>query len=186
MAEVEKGGGGGGETVQSVGTPGQPVPAPAAQYRNISGGKVFQASVPENWTSLSSSTAIKAVPQNGYGQLNGQTVFSHGVEFGLAKADSRDLRQATNAWLKAVAQSNPNLRVDGPQRDLQISQRQALGTALLNPSPLGGQERIGLYTTFLTSGNLFYYLTIVQEKDAQTFQDAFQRIGNSIQLTDGR
>jgi hypothetical protein len=33
---------------------------------------------------------------------------------------------------------------------------------------------------------LFYYLTIVQEKDAQTFQDAFQRIGNSIQLTDGR
>jgi hypothetical protein len=186
MAEVEKGGGGGGETVQSVGTPGQPVPAPAAQYRNISGGKVFQASVPENWTPLASNTAIKAVPQNGYGQLNGQTVFSHGVEFGLAKAESRDLRQATNAWLKAVAQGNPNLRADGPQQDMQISQRPALGTALVNPSPLGGQERIGLYTTFLTSGNLFYYLTIVQEKDAQTFQDAFQRIGNSIQLTDGR
>jgi predicted Zn-dependent protease len=46
----------GGETVQSVGTPGQPVPAPAAQYRNISGGKVFQAAVPTNWTSIASKS----------------------------------------------------------------------------------------------------------------------------------
>jgi hypothetical protein len=188
MAEVEKGGGGGGggNAVQSVGTPGQPVPAPAAQYQNIAGGKVFQASVPSNWTGLSSQTAIKAVPENGYGQLNGQTVFSHGVEFGVAKAESRDLRQATNAWLKAVAQSNPNLRADGPQQDLQISQRPALGTSLLNPSPLGGQERIGLYTVFLASGNLFYYLTIVPEKEAQAYQATFQRIGESIRLMDGR
>ena len=73
----------------------------------ISGGGVFQAAVPSNWTSLASKSAIKVVPQNGYGQLNGQTVFSHGVEFGIAKAGSRDLREATNAWLKAVAQSNP-------------------------------------------------------------------------------
>ena len=55
--------------------------------------RVFQAAVPANWTSLPSNSAIKVVPQNGYGQLNGQTVFSHGVEFGVAKAGSRDLRQ---------------------------------------------------------------------------------------------
>ena len=186
MAEVEKGGGGGGDTVQSVGTPGQPVPAPSAQYRSFNGGKVFQASVPDNWTNLASQTAIKSIPQNGYGQLNGQTVFSHGVEFGVAKAESRDLRQATNAWLKAVAQGNPNMKVNGPQQDLQIAQRQALGTALLNPSPLGGQERIGVYTMFMASGNLFYYLTVVPEQETQTFQATFQRIAESIRLTDGR
>ena len=33
-------------TVQSVGTPGQPVPRPAAEYRSINGGRVFQADVP--------------------------------------------------------------------------------------------------------------------------------------------
>ena len=185
MAEVEKGAAGGG-AVESVGTPGQPVPAPSARYRNVSGGKVFQAAVPENWTSLPSSTAIKAVPQNGYGQLNGQTVFSHGVEFGIAKAESRDLRQATNAWLKVAAQGNPELRVNGPQQALQISQRSALGTTLVNPSPLGGQERIAVYTAFLTDGSLFYYLTVVPEQDAQMFQETFQRIADSIRLTDTR
>ncbi len=110
------GGGGGGGGASSVGTPGQPVPRPSTQYRALNGGGVFRASVPSNWTTLGSKTAIKAVPQNGYGPLNGETVFSHGVEFGVSRASSRDLRTATNAWLDAVAQSNPGLRVAGSQQ----------------------------------------------------------------------
>jgi hypothetical protein len=176
----------GGEAPPSVGTPGQPVAAPSSQYRTISGGKVFQAAVPTNWTSLLSSTAIKAVPQNGYGQLNGQTVFTHGVEFGVAKAGTRDLREATNAWLRAVTQSNPQVRIAGAQQDVRISQRSAINTPLVNPSPLGGQELIGVYTTFLVDGTLFYYLTVVPESDAGVFQAAFQRIAESIRLTEAR
>jgi hypothetical protein len=56
----------------------------------------------------------------------------------------------------------------------------------VNPSPLGGVERIGLYTTFLVEGTLFYYLTVVPEKEAAAFQEAFQRIGESIRLTDAQ
>ena len=66
--------------------PVSPFPPPSSQYKSISGGKVFQASVPSNWTSLASNSSIKAVPENGYGQLNGQTAFTHGVEFGITKA----------------------------------------------------------------------------------------------------
>jgi hypothetical protein len=176
----------GGEAVQSVGTPGQPVPPPSTQFRQISGGKVFEAAVPTNWTSLASKTAIKVVPQNGYGPLNGQTVFSHGVEFGVVKAGTRDLREATNTWLKAVAENNPELRLAGEQQSIRMSQRSALSTPLVNPSPLGGQEHIGLYTTFLVDGTLFYYLTIVPEKDAEAFQETFQRVGQSIRLTEAR
>ena len=178
--------GSGGEAPRSVGTPGQPVPSPSSQYRNLNGGGVFQASVPTNWTSLESTSAIKVVPQNGYGQLNGQTIFSHGVEFGVAKAGTRDLQEATNAWLKAVSQSNPELRLAGPQQALQISQRSAISTPLVNPSPLGGQERIGVYTTFLADGSLFYYLTVVPENDAPAFRETFQRVGQSIRLTERR
>jgi hypothetical protein len=116
--------------------------------------------------------------------LNGQTAFTHGVEFGVTKASTRDLREATNAWLKAVAQSNPELRLAGEQQQLQLSRRGALGTPLVNPSPLGGVERIGLYTTFLVDGTLFYYLTIVPEKEAATFAETFQKIGQSIKLND--
>jgi Zn-dependent protease with chaperone function len=164
----------------------QPVPRPSGQYRAISGGKVFQASVPDNWTSLPSNSSIKVVPQNGYGQVNGQTVFTHGIEFGITKAGTRDLREATNAWLKAVAQSNPELKLAGQQQSIRIDQRSALATPLVNPSPLGGSELIGVYTTFLADGNLFYYLTIVPEKEGQTFQETFRRVGESIRLTEAR
>jgi Zn-dependent protease with chaperone function len=186
MSEASRGRGSSGEGAPSVGTPGQPVPAPSSQYRALNGGGVFQASVPSNWTDLSSKTAIKSVPQNGYGALNGQTVFSHGVEFGVTRASSRDLRAATEAWLNAVGQSNPELRVAGAQQAMQISQRSALRTPLVNPSPLGGRERIDICTTFLTDGSLFYYLTIVPEAEVDVFREAFQRIGNSIRLTDVR
>jgi hypothetical protein len=183
MAELAKAGGksGGGESL-SVGTPGQPVPRPSTQYRPISGGKVFEASVPDDWTSLPSKTSIRVVPKNGYGPLNGQTVFTHGIEFGIVKATSRDLQEATKAWLSAVAQGNPELRLAGAQQPTRISQRTAIATPLVNPSPLGGQERIGLYTTFLADGNLFYYLTIVPENDADGFEDTFRRVVESIRL----
>jgi Zn-dependent protease with chaperone function len=174
------------QTLRSLGNPGQPVPAPSTQYQRVSGGQVFQAAVPSNWTSLPSDTAIRVVPENGYGDLNGRRVFSHGLEFGIAKAQSRDLVEATNAWLSAVAQSNPELRLAGQQREVQISQRPAIGTPLVNPSPLGGQERIGLYTTFVGNGTLFYYLTIVPENDAAAFEETFRRVGQSIQFGDGR
>ena len=179
-------GGAGGETSSSVGTPGQPVPRPSSQYRTVSGGGVFQAAVPSNWTSLSSNSAIKVVPENGYGQLEGQTVFSHGVEFGIAKAGSRDLREATNAWLNAVARNNPDLRLDGTQQVVRISQRSAIASPLVNPSPLGGRERITVYTTFLVDGSLFYFLTIVPENEAADFQETFQRVAESIRLTEAR
>jgi Zn-dependent protease with chaperone function len=175
----------GGE-VASVGTPGQPVPAPSSQYKDIAGGKVFEASVPSNWTAVPSKSSIKVVPQNGYGPLKGETVFSHGVEFGVTKAATRNLQEATNTWLKAVAQANPELRLAGEQQAIKMSQRSAIATPLANPSPLGGQERIGLYTTFLADGTLFYYLTVVPDKEADAFQEAFQRIGQSIKLTEAR
>jgi Zn-dependent protease with chaperone function len=184
LARGKGGSGGGKETVQSVGTPGQPVPAPSSQYRTVSGGKIFQADVPSNWTTVASNSSIKVVPQNGYGPLNGEVVFSHGVEFGVVKAQSRDLQEATNAWLNAVSQSNPQLKASGPQQQMRISQRSAIGTPLVNPSPLGGQEHIGLYTTFLADGSLFYYITIAPENDAQAYQEAFRRIGQSLRLTE--
>ena len=185
LAKAAKGGGSGApQGLQSVGTPGRPVPAPAAQYRTLSGGKIFQAAIPTNWTSLPSNTSIKAVPENGYGELNGEVVFSHGVEFGIVKAQSRNLQEATNAWLQAVAQSNPQLKAAGQQQQIRISQRSALATPLVNASQLGGQELIGLYTTFLADGSLFYYLTIVPEKEAQNYQEAFRRIGESLRLTE--
>ena len=187
MAELAKAKGSSGAVEsKSVGTPGQPVPPPSAQFKTFSGGKIFQASVPDNWTPLPSNSSIRVGPENGYGEVKGQEVFTHGVEFGVTKAATRDLQEATKAWLQAVAQSNPDLRLAGDQRQVQISQRTALATPLVNPSPLGGQELVTVYTTFLVDGTLFYYFTLVPEKEAQAFEETFRRIGGSVRLTDSR
>jgi Zn-dependent protease with chaperone function len=180
------GGGGGGAEAKSVGTPGQPVPRPTGNFREISAGGVFKAAVPADWTPMTSKTSVRVVPQNGYGPLNGQTVFTYGLEFGITKAPSRDLQEATKAWLQGVAQNNPQLKLAGQQQQIKLDQRSAIATPLVNPSPLGGQEQIVVYTTFLADGTLFYYFTLVPENDAAAFQETFKKVAESIRFTDVR
>jgi hypothetical protein len=186
MADVERGGSTGetSEVPASVGRIGDPVPAPSSSYRNVRGGNLFQASVPSNWQAVSSTNSVKFVPQNGLGDYNGQSVFTHGVEVGIARATSRDLNEATDALLQAFAQGNPNLRETRQPQVTQLAQRRAIAHQLENRSATGGREYVGLYTTFLADGNVFYYLTVAPDEDLQRFNAAFQRIGNSIRLND--
>ena len=129
---------------RSVGTPGQPVPRAVDAVPQHQRRQVFQARVPATGRACRRSSAIKVVPQNGYGQLNGQTVFTHGVEFGVAKAgvarpagsDERVAEGGRAGQSRAAARR-------GSSRPMRISQRSAIATPLVNPSPLGGQERIG-------------------------------------------
>ena len=143
--------------------------------------------VPQNWQAVSSNNAVKFVPQNGYGTVDGgQSVFTHGVELGVARASSRDLREATRTLVAAFARTNPDLRQTGDVRDIRLSQRSGLGVSLVNRSHLGGTERIGIYTTFLADGNLFYVATIVPDEEAERYAPVFERIAQSIRLRDTR
>ena len=187
MADVTRAGGNGsegGEAPASVGTVGEPVPAPSTQYRTQRGGQLFQVNVPANWTGVSGSNAVKYVPQNGLGEYRGQNVFTHGVELGVARASSRDLAEASDTFVNALLRSNPGMQVASGQRQVGISQRAGIGTVLTGRSALNQGERVGVYTTFLADGNLFYYLTVVPERDAEVFGPAFDRVGNSIRLND--
>jgi hypothetical protein len=185
MSDAGRGtGGGGGESTASVGTVGEPVPPPSAQYRTQRGGQLFQVSVPSNWVAVSSNSSVKFVPQNAYGDVRGTRVLTHGVELGVTPAASRNLQEATNALVNSFAQGNDGMRLGGDQRQVRLSNRTAIGTPLVGRSVLGGNERVGLYTTFLADGNLFYYLTVVPEADAQAYGAAFDRVGQSLRLND--
>ena len=184
LARTGDSGGSGGGAPTAVGTIGQPVPAPAAQYKTAKGGQLFQVSVPSNWTGVSANNSVKFVPQNALGDYQGQSVFTHGVELGVARAASRDLTDSTNAFVNAVLQGNPGMRLAGAQQQVRISQRAGIGTTLAGRSALNQTERVGIYTTLLTDGSLFYYLTVVPENDAQAYGAAFDRVGQSIRLND--
>lgn len=185
MADVANAGSGGSrDGPASVGTIGEPVPPPSSRYRDIRGGEVFRASVPDNWRALSSNNSLRYVPENAYGQWEGRSVWTHGVEFGLSRASSRNLRDATNALLDGLARGNPDLRMAGEQRSVQLSQRSAIGTPLVNRTPMGTTERIHLYTTFLADGNLFYYIAVAPDEEFARYDSTFRRVGQSIRLTD--
>jgi Zn-dependent protease with chaperone function len=171
----------------SVGRIGDPVPPPSSQFRTVQGGNVFEVAVPQNWQAVSSTNAVKFVPQNGYGVVEGGgSVFTHGVELGIARASSRNLADATRTLVTNFARSNPDLRQTSEAQDIRLSQRSGLGISLVNRSHLGGTERIGLYTTLLADGNLFYVATIVPDGEADRYGPVFDRIARSIKLRDVR
>lgn len=188
MAELarksDERGGTGGNAPVATGAIGKPVPPPASRYRTERGGELFQVSVPANWQAVSANNSIKFVPENALGQQGQQTVLTHGVELGVARASSNDLRQATDTLVDAFVRSNAGLSVSGQQQSMRLSNRTAIGTPLVGRSPLGGAEHIGLYTTLLADGNLFYYLTVVPDRDARTYNAAFERVAKSIRLSD--
>jgi hypothetical protein len=187
MADVERASGGNGEGNRepvAVGRVGEPVPPPARQYRTVQGGQLFQVSIPTNWTALSSNNSVKYVPQNAYGQANGETVMTHGVELGVTRAASRDLRQATDALIDGFVRSNQGMRIAGEQRATQLSGRSAILTPLEGRSVLGGVEHVDVYTTLLADGNLFYHLAVAPDRDIDDYTVAFNRVARSIKLND--
>jgi Zn-dependent protease with chaperone function len=188
MAELERNGGagngGGGRSGGSVGRIGDAVPPPSRQYRTAQGGQLFTVSVPTNWQAVSSNNAVKFVPQNAYGEYDGQTTLTHGVEIGVARASSRDLNQATQTLIEGFVQGNSGMRVAARQEAFRLSGRTAIVTPLEGRSAVGGAERVDVHTTLLANGDLFYLLTVAPERERGAYGQAFNRVVQSVRLND--
>jgi Zn-dependent protease with chaperone function len=188
MAEMERNGGGGGSgegrARTSVGTIGEAVPPPSRQYRTAQGGQLFQVSVPSNWTAVPSNNSVKYVPQNAYGDYRGQVTLTHGVELGVASASSRDLNAATQTLIEGFIRGNDGMRMAARAENFRLSGRNAIVTPLEGQSALGGVERVEVHTTLLANGDLFYLLTVVPEREIGTYGPAFNRIVQSVRLSD--
>jgi len=53
-------------------------------------------SVPSNWEEIQSSNSVTFAPDGAHGAYNGQSVFTHGMEFGVARNESHDVQTATD------------------------------------------------------------------------------------------
>jgi hypothetical protein len=133
---------------------------------------------------VSSNNSVKYVPENAYGEYQGQTTLTHGVELGVARATSRDLYQSTQALIDSFLQGNDGMRVAGREENFTLSGHNAIVTPLEGRSALGGVERVDVHTTLLNNGDLFYVLTVVPEREAGTYGAAFDRVVRSVRLND--
>jgi Peptidase family M48 len=158
---------------------------PSTRYQNyqLFGGGV-QLSVPNNWRQVSEGNSVWFVPDGGYGQVNGQAVFTHGANIGVTQTNSRNLQQATQEFINSLGQGNRNLRMSGGYQRTSISGRTALVTALNNVNEATGRsEIIRLITAQLRNGDLFYMIAVAPQGE-RNFENAFQNIFSSVRIND--
>jgi hypothetical protein len=169
-----------------TGTSGRPagrVEQPSTRFQQYNEGNIFQVSVPSNWQELSNSNTVTFAPQGAYGDYNGQSVFTHGVEFGVARNETHDLQTATEELIDSLARGNPQLSRPSGFRRASIDGRPGLQTVLTNVSEATGQEEtIQVVTAEMRDGNLFYALAVAPRADIETYQPTFQRVVSSIKL----
>jgi hypothetical protein len=141
--------------------------------------------VPENWREVSdSSNSIWFAPSGAYGSTNGQSVFTHGVNFGVFQTNSRNLQQATNEFITSLQQGNSNLRSRGGYLRTTIDGRNAMSIALNNVNEATGrQEIVTVITTQLRNGGVLYMIAVAPNDDFANYQNVFQNILRSVQVS---
>ena len=161
------------------------IASPSSTYTSYTEGDLFRVSVPSNWRELPGSDAVTFAPDGAYGNNTGEqgTNFTHGMEIGVARNETHDLRTATDELVSGFARSNPNLSRPSSFERTTIDGRQGLHTALSNGSnATGQQERIAVYTMLLPDGSLFYALGVAPRDRFAEYDGAFRRIIESIEI----
>ncbi|HEY2964190.1 MAG TPA: M48 family metalloprotease [Pyrinomonadaceae bacterium] len=158
---------------------------PSSRYQSYSiFGNGVQVSVPANWRQLNEASSVWFVPEGGYGQANGQAVFTHGVNFGVAQTNSRNLQQATNELINSLARGNSSLRTSGGYQRTTLDGRTALWSTLSNVNEATGRpENVRLITTQLRNGQLFYMVAVAPQNE-RNFETAFQNVMRSVRIND--
>src|SRR5437588_11705936 len=159
---------------------------PSSQYRSYNEFGIVRVSIPDNWRELSDSgNSVWFAPSGGYGSANGQVVYTHGVNFGVAQTRSRNLQQANDEFLSSLQQGNGNLRSRSGYQRTYINGRNALSIGLSNVNEATGRnEIVSVVTTQLRNGELFYMIAVAPDNDYNNYQSVFQNVLRSVQLND--
>jgi Zn-dependent protease with chaperone function len=161
------------------------VEPPSSSMTGYKVGNVFRVRVPSNWRQLQANSSVTFAPQGAYGQYRGANVFTHGIELGISRNESHDLETATDELIDSLGQGNPNMSRPSGYSRTTIGNRQGLRTILSNVSEVtGSAETVELFTTILKDGSLFYAVGVAPRDEFGSYQNTFQRVVGSIQLTD--
>jgi hypothetical protein len=172
---------------QPVGTGGRTVRVdpPATSYRTHQPGNFLRVSVPSNWDVVDDNGGVTYAPDGAFFRVDGgATAFTHGVQVGVTQG-SGNLQRDTQNLLDGFARSNPSLRQQrGLQRD-NVGGRNGLTAILSNVSEVTGQsERVLLSTAQLRDGSLLYVIGVAPQTEASSYDAAFRRVRQSLQIAD--
>jgi Zn-dependent protease with chaperone function len=172
-----------------VGTSGRTavrVEPPSSQFRSYSPAQFLRVSVPANWSQVRGDQGgVTYAPQGGYfegGQ--GQTAFTHGVQFGVTQGGSGNLERDTEALVQSFAKSNPQLRRAGNYQRTTVGGSRGLTTSLSNVSDVTGErEYVNLSTVYLPDGNVLFMIGVAPQNEASTYANAFAKVRQNLQIS---
>jgi hypothetical protein len=162
------------------------VPPPSAQYSQHRPGDFLRVQVPSNWGEITSQGGVTYAPEGGYFRgADGQTAFTHGVQFGVVPNGSANLQRDTEQLLRNFAQGNPQLRRQGNFARERIGRRDGLTTRLSNVSEVTGEaETVLLSTVYLQDNSMLYVVGVSPAADAKAYEATFRRVRQSVELSD--
>ncbi len=174
-----------GSSGRTTGAPIGRVEPPSSSFRTYTEGNMFRLSVPSNWRELpGGNNAVTFAPEGAYGESNGQSMFTHGVEVGVVRNESHDLQTSTNELIDSLARGNPALRRTSGYDRVNLGGRRGLRTVLSNTSSTGQPENIVAFTALLRDGNLFYAVAVAPQNEFGSYRGIFDQVVKSIQLID--
>ncbi|MBI2822681.1 MAG: M48 family metalloprotease [Acidobacteria bacterium] len=167
------------------GVPTGRVPAPSSRYQTYWEGDLFGVSVPDNWQELPGNYSVTFAPEGAYGQVDGRSVFTHGVQLGMTRNETHGLRQATEEFVDGLMQGNPRLRRQGGYRRGSLAGRPSLAVTFRNVSEATrNPEIVAVRTMLLRDGNLFYAIAVAPEEEYARYRSAFDSVLRSLQIRD--
>ena len=183
--EATKNGAGKSAPTGAAGTPiTGTVARPASGFKAYNEGNVFRVSVPSNWRELPGSNSVTFAPEGGYGTANQQSVFTHGVQAGVARNETHDLKTATDELIQSLAQSNPRLKQASEYSRTSVGAQAGLSAVLNNVSDATGRnERINVVTAFMQDGTLFYIIGVAPDNEFSAYEPIFRKVASSVQFT---
>jgi hypothetical protein len=159
------------------------VERPSGRYTEHNEDNAFRVSVPSNWRKLAASDAVTFAPEGGYGTIDGRAVFTHGVEIGITRTASDDLRAATDELIQSFTASNPQMTRPSAYRSISVDGQRGVQTTVSNLSEAtGARETIRIVTTLTDDGALLYTIAVAPTAEYGAYQQAFERVVDSIRL----
>jgi Zn-dependent protease with chaperone function len=159
------------------------VPKPSSSFKAYNEGNVFRISVPSNWRELPGNNSVTFAPEGAYGTANQQSVFTHGVQAGVARNETHDLQTATDELIQSLAASNPRLKQASGYSRATIGGRAGLSTTLGNVSEATGRnEQVNVFTALMADGTLFYMIGVAPDAEFGSYEPVFRKAASSVQF----
>ena len=182
-ADHRGGSAGTGTSGRASGAPTGRVSPPSTRYTQHKQGGIFQVIVPSNWRQLQDGDTVTFSPDGGYGTYDGQPVFTHGMQIGLARNEAHSLHRATDELIDAFSRGNPNIGRPSRYERTLLDGVRALRTTLSNVNEATREkETIQLVTAETRNGDLLYALGVAPSDQFNSYRSVFNRVVGSVRL----